>query len=132
MADASQPTSNELAAERTDLAADRTTLAHERTLMAWIRTATSLISFGFTIYKTFDFVTKSGRTMPTGWLTPRAFGGWMISIGLVSLILAILEHMRDRELLRKQGYHLHLSLALITGVMVAVLGFLGLGLVLFS
>ena len=30
---------------------DRTRLAYERTLMAWVRTATSLISFGFTIYK---------------------------------------------------------------------------------
>ena len=35
----------------TRLAVDRTRLAHERTLMAWVRTATSLISFGFTIYK---------------------------------------------------------------------------------
>jgi putative membrane protein len=131
MADA-QPTSTELAQERTDLAADRTSLAHERTLMAWIRTATSLISFGFTIYKTFDFVTKSGRTLPTGWLTPRAFGGWMISVGLASLILAIVQHMRDREVLRQQGYQLRRSLALITGLMVAVLGVLGLGLVLLS
>ncbi len=35
----------------TRLAVDRTRLAHERTLMAWVRTATSLIPFGFTIYK---------------------------------------------------------------------------------
>ena len=39
----------------TRLAVDRTRLAHERTLMAWVRTATSLISFGFTIYKFFQF-----------------------------------------------------------------------------
>ncbi len=39
----------------TRLAVDRTRLAHERTLMAWVRTATSLISFGFTIYKFFEF-----------------------------------------------------------------------------
>ena len=34
----------------TRLAIDRTRLAYERTLMAWVRTATSLISFGFTIF----------------------------------------------------------------------------------
>ena len=39
----------------TKLAVDRTRLAYERTLMAWVRTATSLISFGFTIYKFFEF-----------------------------------------------------------------------------
>ena len=39
----------------TRLAVDRTRLAHERTLMAWVRTATSLISFGFTIYKFCQF-----------------------------------------------------------------------------
>ena len=56
--DAPPKTSNELALERTTLADDRTDLAVERTLMAldrtlmaWVRTATSLISFGFTIYK---------------------------------------------------------------------------------
>ncbi len=38
----------------TTLAVDRTRLAYERTLMAWIRTATSLITFGFTIYKFFQ------------------------------------------------------------------------------
>jgi putative membrane protein len=37
----------------TQLSIERTMLAHERTLMAWVRTATSLISFGFTIYKFF-------------------------------------------------------------------------------
>ena len=41
------------------LALDRTRLAYERTLMAWVRTATSLISFGFTIYKFFG--TCGGR-----------------------------------------------------------------------
>src|SRR3989337_955177 len=39
----------------TKLAYERTNLAHERTLMSWVRTATSLITFGFTIYKFFQF-----------------------------------------------------------------------------
>jgi hypothetical protein len=40
----------------TALALERTRLAHERRLMAWVRTATSLISFGFTIYKAFEYL----------------------------------------------------------------------------
>ena len=48
----------------TRLAVDRTRLAYERTLMAWVRTATSLISFGFTIYKFFQFEVKDQLTEP--------------------------------------------------------------------
>ena len=44
-----------LAEERTDLAFHRTVIAAERTLMAWIRTALSMIGFGFTIYKFFQY-----------------------------------------------------------------------------
>jgi inner membrane protein YidH len=39
-----------------ELSLDRTIQAHDRTLMAWVRTATSLISFGFTIYKFFQYL----------------------------------------------------------------------------
>ncbi len=38
----------------TRLSYERTFLAHERTLMAWVRTSSSLITFGFSIYKFFE------------------------------------------------------------------------------
>jgi uncharacterized membrane protein YidH (DUF202 family) len=38
----------------TELAFERTRIAYERTMMAWIRTETSLITFGFSIYKLFQ------------------------------------------------------------------------------
>src|SRR5262249_44626832 len=40
----------------TRLAYEGTYLAHERTLMGWVRTAISLISFGFTIAKVFEYL----------------------------------------------------------------------------
>ena len=39
----------------TRLAYERTFLAHERTLMAWVGAASSLITFGFSIYKFFHW-----------------------------------------------------------------------------
>jgi uncharacterized membrane protein YidH (DUF202 family) len=54
----------------TRLAIDRTRLAYERTMMAWIRTAASLISFGFTIYKFFQFEIKGAS--PASTLSARA------------------------------------------------------------
>ena len=45
----------------TRLAFDRTRVAYDRTMMAWIRTATSLITFGFGIYKFFQLELGRGR-----------------------------------------------------------------------
>src|SRR5262245_42589586 len=73
----------------TELSLDRTNLAHDRTLMAWIRTATSLISFGFTIYKFFQYMREQDRYKPVERAVgPREFALLMISLGLVSLLLA--------------------------------------------
>jgi putative membrane protein len=132
MAEPNQPTSTDLAQERTDMAVERTVLAHERTLIAWVRTAASLISFGFTIYKGFDFLAKAGVTRPVGWMTPREFGTSMIGTGLVVLFLAIVQHARSREALKRRGHEMPRSLAMITAAIVAALGFLSLGLGVFG
>ena len=78
--------------QKTDLAIERTILAHERTLMAWVRTATSLISFGFTIYKFFDYLRDSNQlaSSPRHLFGPRAFATGMIAVGLIALVLGIL------------------------------------------
>ena len=81
--------------DSTELALDRTWLAHERTLMAWVRTATSMISFGFTIYKFFQFEAGKGSPATSGFLTPRGFALIMVSIGLVALLFATVSHRRE-------------------------------------
>src|SRR6516225_5147559 len=87
------PNSNELAMERT-------WLAHERTLMAWVRTATSMISFGFTIYKFFQFEAEKAESARHGLFTPRDFALIMVSIGLVSLLAATISHRQEVRSLR--------------------------------
>jgi putative membrane protein len=77
------------------MAVDRTWLAHERTLMAWVRTATSMISFGFTIYKFFQFEVAKDAPVRRALLTPRDFALIMVSIGLVSLLAATVAHRRE-------------------------------------
>ena len=108
----------------TKLAIDRTRLAHERTLMAWVRTATSLISFGFTIYKFFQFL-REGQAPAQGMIGLRAFAMLMIGIGLTALFLATLEHRRDRRRLEVEYGQLPYSLAAVVAALVAVLGVLG-------
>jgi len=108
----------------TELAIERTRLAHERTLMAWVRTATSLISFGFTIYKFFQFLDKEAPVEGHGLLGPRRFALIMIGIGLTALALATIEHRRQVRALRQAGGGPY-SLATVVAALIACLGLLG-------
>jgi putative membrane protein len=84
------------------LAVDRTRLSYERTLMSWIRTATSLITFGFSIYKFFQIESERLTTTSTRLIGSREFAIMMIAIGLTSLLLAAFEHSRDLSALKAQ------------------------------
>ena len=114
----------------TKLAFDRTRLAHDRTLMAWVRTATSLISFGFAVYKFFQLDLRKGER-PDQFIGPRGFGLIMISIGLLGLLMAVIQHRRDRNQLRAVDPDVPRSLAALLAGLVAILGILALIAVLF-
>jgi putative membrane protein len=117
----------------TRLAVDRTRLAHERTLMAWVRTATSLISFGFTIYKFFQFeLSKEVVHRATSQFGPRRFGMVMIVIGIVSLVAAQVQDYFTRKELAKQYGPGSFSVAAVVAVLVGGLGVLALLLAAFE
>src|SRR3984893_17248304 len=84
------PTQSARLDRSTELAFARTRAAYERTMMAWIRTATSLITFGFTIYKLFQ-LEGLGHPQPGRLMGPREFAFMLVSIGLISLLLARLN-----------------------------------------
>ena len=85
----------------TRLAVDRTRLAYERTLMAWVRTAASMISFGFTIHKFFQYQLEKGqKTLDDRLIGPREFALIMIAIGILSLVVSTLQHRHSLASLR--------------------------------
>jgi len=107
----SLPSSNQLGA-------DRTWMAHERTLMAWIRTATSMIGFGFTVYKFFE-----GRPPnPAALLSSRDFAILMIGFGLIALALATVQHVIDVRALTGLTTRKRRSIALVLAILLAILG----------
>lgn len=115
-----------------DLGAERTRLAYERTLMAWVRTATSLISFGFTVYKFFHEFGKTESTAhPASLFGSREFGLVMISIGLAALIFATIQHVHSLRALQAEYGELPRSVASWLAVLVASLGILALLAVVF-
>ena len=104
------------------LAVDRTRLAHERTLMAWIRTATSLISFGFTIYKFFQYMQEKSQVPIDRMFGPREFALFMIGLGLLALLFATVQHRRDMVTLRAQYPGVPNSLATVLAGVLSILG----------
>ena len=111
----------------TKLAYDRTRLAYERTLMAWVRTGTSLITFGFTIYKFFEEFHMAGQVARTGGpIGAREFGIIMISIGVVAVLLATIQHVLVMHKLRAQDPELPYSLAAAVALLVSLLGIIAL------
>ena len=83
----------ELSSRRTGLSFQRTRLSADRTLMSVERTALSLIGFGFTIAQFFNQLRQSG-TLPHETRSPRDFGVALIALGIASLAVGIVTHVR--------------------------------------
>jgi putative membrane protein len=88
-----------LAEERTDLAFTRSIMASERTLMAWIRTSLSMIGFGFTIFKFFQYLPADlAAGLAAGTIkrpnAPRNLGLTLIALGTLALMAASWQHRR--------------------------------------
>ena len=89
--------------------------------MAWIRTSMSLIGFGFTIYKFFEYLaTSERRRAPV--LSPWVLGMVMILIGLTALALAWIQNRQQRKALEAETGPMPYS---ISGVMAGFIAFLG-------
>ena len=112
-----------LAEERTDLALQRTIVAGERTLMAWIRTALSMIGFGFTIYKFFQYlpeqIAAGGVRRPQA---PRNLGMTLIGLGTLALAAAAWQHRRFlNDLGASQQRHIW-SISFVVAIFVVLIG----------
>lgn len=110
----------------TQLAIDRTRLAFERTTMAWVRTATSLITFGFSVYKFFQI--EANKDVPGRLIGPREFALMMISIGIFALVIATVQHVQSMRTMRahSRGMNVPRSLAALVGGLMSLLGLLAL------
>lgn len=112
-------------ADATRLALERTFLAYERTLMAWTRTSVSLVSFGFTLFKFFQYMAeREPEKYVHHFLGPRSVGILMIGIGTFMLILAAIMHKKQMNELRKDYPDAPFSQSLILAVLISILGIL--------
>ena len=109
----------------TRLAVERTRLASERTLMAWIRTSTSLIAFGFTIFKFFQYLSTE-EELRKAIVSPWVVGVLMIVIGLAGLTLAWFQHRQEMKALKAEAGAIPYSISGIMAGLIAILGIVAL------
>jgi putative membrane protein len=112
-----------LAEERTDLAYQRTIIAAERTLMAWIRTALSMIGFGFTIYKFFQYQADeiaSGKIQRPN--APRNLGLSLIALGTLALAAAAWQHRRFLKSIGAYEKQHMISISVVVAMVVILIG----------
>jgi putative membrane protein len=114
----------------TKLSYDRTRLAYENTMMAWVRTATSLITFGFSVFKFFQ-IEMRGIGQEGGVIGARGFALLLITSGLVSLLLGTVQHIVSMRQLRAEYPAIPRSLAAGLAALMSVVGILALIAVLF-
>lgn len=109
----------------TTLAFERTFLAYERTLMAWTRTSVSLISFGFTLFKFYQYlVDRAPEKHVDDILGPKAIGLLMVGIGTLMLLLSSLMHYRQLTKLKKNYPEAPFSQSLLLACLISILGLL--------
>jgi putative membrane protein len=118
--------------DQVKLALERTFLAHERTLMAWIRTATSLITFGFALYKFFYYVHQDkAPTHGEELFGARTYGLCMMGFGVATLLVATLQHRLQMKALRGLYPEAPLSLSFVLAGLMGVLGLIAFAAALF-
>jgi len=110
------------AADQVKLALERTFLAYERTLLAWNRTSTSLITFGFALYKFFYYLhQEKPPTHGEQVFGARTYGMCIMGIGVFTLVIATWQHQlqmrRFRTIFPEAPWSLSLVLAALMGIL---------------
>jgi len=122
--------SNEAAVPRPSkvdlLTLDRNYMAAERTLMAWIRTSLSLISFGFTVGKFFDYLAADKGKPIRGFLArilgPDGIGIALVALGTFALLFALIDYRSTFKRLRGEGLERRRNPAVAVATILCFLG----------
>ena len=117
--------------DTTRLAYDRTWLSYERTMQSWIRTATSLITFGFSVYKLADIAAArlGGNDRVLG---PHEIGLAFVCLGFIFLGVATFEYRTNIRAIRAEYGKSRRSTSVWLAAIVTLVGILALASMFFN
>jgi putative membrane protein len=108
--------------EKEELSVDRARLAQERALLAWVRTATTLMTFGFALFKFLEAqLTQNHRPPLLGFITPRVIGLTLLLSGFFGLALSVYRHIQVMKLLDQYSSTRFFTPALLLAYLIMVL-----------
>jgi putative membrane protein len=108
-----------------ELARTQTSMALDRTLLAWVRTSLSLIGFGFTLAKFVHDLILTGYLRGVDPESPRILGYGMMTLGILGLLGATVEHVASVKRIRAP-----LGISVWSSALVLTLILAGIGLLL--
>jgi putative membrane protein len=121
-----------IADTRTDLAFQRSNMASDRTLMAVMRTSVSLIGFGFTLYKFFEYMREQPGFDKMTTFGPRNLGLVMVLLGAVMLALSTWQHIAYVYKISKlSGHEFPISASMVGSIIMMIIGFFAVMSILF-
>ena len=105
------------------LRVQRTIIAAERTLMAWIRTSLSMIGFGFSIYKFFQYQAEeiAAGNIPRPH-APRNLGLSLIALGTLALAAATWQHRKFLKAIGASEKQNMVSISVVVAMVVILIG----------
>ena len=99
-------------ADKKDLNLEKYRIVLERLQLNWIQLNITCMTLGFAIYKFYHARTVSGEAPMGGHINGWHVGIFLISLGLVSLVLATLQHYANVTKLKLQFKTMQYSLSL--------------------
>jgi putative membrane protein len=107
------------------LAIERSYLAADRTLMAWIRTALSMISFGFTLGKLGQTVSRielKGGLRGVRMVSVESVAYFLVVIGTAALMGALVQYLVSISEYAALGLRHRVSISFLVGAVLVAVG----------
>jgi len=117
---------------RKELSLERIRLALERLQLAWLRTAITFIALGFSSFKFYYGRIEEGQHPVTEYINGRTIGIFLILVGLVGLLQATLQHIKNHERLKEFYPKIYYSVSLVQSYAVMALAAVLLWLAIFE
>lgn len=101
---------------------EKTFFAYTRTLLAWVRTSTSLLTFGFAIYKLLEQEAAAPGEHPLLQIfEPKMVGVIMIFSGFLGLLIAITDYIRFSRKYERTAAQIYLNPAMLQSYVILAL-----------